>query len=264
MYMKKTMINLSRPIIFLDIESTGLDRENDRIIEFATCKLMPDGNTEVKAYLLNPGIPIPEASTAIHGITNEKVKGCPTFSQIAKSLLAYLEGCDIGGFNSNMFDLPMLFNEFSRSGLYWDYTKCQLIDVGNIFKIKQPRTLEAAVSIYLNRVHEGAHGAQADACATAEVFLEQLKQHEDLKNMSVPELARFSNYDKQMLDLSGKFVMDDQGNVLLNFGKYRGEKAIDHLDFLDWMINRASFAEDTVQVAVSVIESQSLSGEDLL
>jgi len=247
-------LTLTNPIAFIDIESTGVDRENDRIIELAVVKVFPDGTRETKCRRFNPGIPIPAGATAVHGITDADVAGLPAFSEFAQKFLDYIKGCDLGGFNSNNFDIPLLFNECSRAGIYFDYKAINMIDIGNIFKINEPRTLGAAVKLYLNKEHGEAHSAEADAIATADVFFQQMEKYELPTTM--PELALYSNYGNKLLDLSGKFVANENGDVLLNFGKYRGEKAVDHIDFLEWMVNRASFNRDTVDVANEIINAQ--------
>jgi DNA polymerase-3 subunit epsilon len=245
-------LQLTKPLVFLDIEATGLDLENDRIVELSLCKLHPDGTREVKTYRYNPGIPIPAEATEIHGITDEDVKDKPLFSQHAKGILAFIEGCDLAGFNSNRFDLPMLSNELARCGQYFDHRKANLVDIGNIFKIKEPRTLEAGVKFYCDREHAGAHGAEADVLATIDVFEKQLEKYEGLPT-DLKELALFSNYDSPILDLAGKFTSTKEGVILLNFGKYKGLPAADHLDFLDWMVYKASFTRDKVEIALSIL-----------
>lgn len=247
-----TKLKLSRPIVFLDIESTGLDTQTDRIVELCVCKVSPQNEYTVKTYRYNPGIAIPEAATAIHGITNEDVKDCPAFSQHAKGILAFLEGCDIAGYNSNNYDLPLLYSELTRAGVEWDWRQHHLIDVGNIFKIKEERTLAAATKFYCNRELESAHSAEADVIATAEVFFCQLERYDDMPD-EVEALARFSNYDKPMLDMQGKFTTDEDGDVIFTFGKHRGNKAKHHIDFCEWMAYKATFPKDTVDVAMRVI-----------
>ena len=244
-------IQLLRPIAFIDLECTGTNRETDRIVEIAICKLHPDGSRENKRRLINPGIPIPPVTTEIHGITDEMVKEAPTFRDIAKGLLELLEGCDIGGFNSNAFDCPMLFNEFARAGIYWDYTQFKMIDVGNLFKIREPRTLSAAVKFYTGNDLENAHSAEADINATVDVFLSQLDRYPDLPD-NVEELALISNHGRPVLDLSGKFSLNEKGEIILNF-KYKGERAEDHLDFIEWMYYKADFPADTRKICEELL-----------
>lgn len=245
------MIQFIRPITFLDIESTGVDKENDRIIELAVVKLLPTGERESKVVLLNPEIPIPPKATEIHHITDEMVKDKPTFRQIAKALYAFLEGSDLGGYNSNIFDIPLLFNEFNRAGIYFDYQDRNFIDVGNIFKIQETRTLSAAVKFYLNREHKDAHGALPDIEATIEVFFAQLRKYEEVPK-TAEELHLFCNYGKPLLDLSGKFTSNEEGEIVFNFGKHRGEKAKDYPDFLRWMMGK-DFNQDTMEIVRNLL-----------
>ena len=260
---EKMKLQLSRPIAFIDLETTGVDRENDRIVEIAVCKYMPDGKRQRKSRRVNPTIPIPAGASEVHGITDEMVANEPTFNKIAKGLLDMLEGCDVAGFNSNNFDIPLLFNEFTRAGLYWDYTKFLMIDAGNLFKIKEPRTLTAAVKFYCNNSHEDAHSAEADIEATLDVFLAQLEKYENDEEFpeTIEALALYTNYGNKIADLSGKFVYNDQDQLILNFGKHKGNPAKNHIDFLEWML-RANFAYDTCEIARQVIEENHLGIED--
>jgi DNA polymerase-3 subunit epsilon len=245
-------LQLEKPIVFLDIESTGTDREADRIIELSLLKQNPDGSRQVNTFRCNPGMAIPAGSTAVHGISDEDVKGLPIFSYFAQLVMDFIEGCDLAGFNSNNFDIPMLYNELMRCGKVLEYKKRRLIDVGNIFKIKEACTLTAAVKFYLSEEHEGAHGAEADVLATANVLFAQIDKYEDLPQ-TIDELALFSNFGNKMLDLSGKFSTNKDGVVVLNFGKYKGEPAKDHIDFLQWMVYRANFSQDTRDVALEIM-----------
>jgi DNA polymerase-3 subunit epsilon len=250
-------IQFTRPIALIDLETTGTDRENDRIVEIAVCKMDPDsGQIKTVCRKVNPTIPIPESASAVHGIKDEDVANEPTFKQIAKGLLDLIDGCDIAGFNSNSFDVPLLFNEFSRAGHFWDHTKFLMFDAGNLFKIEEPRTLSAAVKFYLNRDHSDAHSAQADIEATLDVFLAMLEKYGDKEGFpkTADELALYTNYGNRVADLSGKFVYNADGEILLNFGKYRGDRAKDHIDFLEWMAFKASFPGDTYAIATQLID----------
>lgn len=247
------MKKLERPLAFIDIEATGLNLEFDRIVELSICKLFPDGSREVKTKRYNPEISIPPEVTEIHGITDDDVKDKPLFRQEAKAILAYIEGCDLAGFNSNRYDVPLLFNEMLRAGLYLDYKQFKMIDVGNIFKIKEPRDLKAAVKFYCGTELQNAHSAEADITATVDVFLKQLEKYEDLPQ-DVGELALFSNHGNPILDLSGKFTMSN-GKIVFAFGPNRGKPAADYPDFLEWMVYKASFPRDTVEIAISLLSS---------
>lgn len=241
------MINLVRPIIFFDLEATGTDRENDRIVEISVLKLELDGSTKTFTTRINPTIPIPAGATEIHHITDNDVKDCKTFAQLAPGLFQSFKGCDLAGFNSNNYDVPLLYNEFLRCGLVLDYKSVNLIDVGNIFKIQEQRTLTAAAKFYCGVDLEDAHSAEADIKATYEVFKAQLEKYPDLPQ-DVAELAKFTNYGKNILDLSGKFCEDDNGVVLYNFGKNRGKPVKEDLGFLNWMMGK-DFAPDTLEIA---------------
>jgi len=244
---------LTRPLAFFDLEATGLDTANDRIVEIAITKLMPDGSRESKCRRLNPGIPIPASSTAIHGITDADVADCSTFNEVSLSLYEYISDCDIAGFNSNSFDLPMLYFHFQRAGILWDYKSFAKIDVGNIFKRREERTLSAGLKFYTGKTLENAHTADADTEATVDIFLAQIERYDDLP-LDLPTLERYSNYDRGFLDLSGKFSENENGDIILNFGKHKGEKAVEHIDFLEWMI-RADFPSDTYAICTEIIDN---------
>lgn len=250
---------LLRPIVFFDIESTGLDREHDRIVEFSATKIHVDGIWETRTKRINPSILIPAESTAIHGITNEMVADCPSFMKISNSLLSFITGCDLGVYGGISFDVPMLYNEFQRVGIKWDYHAHNIIDSGNIFKIQEPRDLTAAVNYYCNETFDDAHGAEADAIATAKVFFEQMGMYPILDEMNMEQLAEYSNYGKKILDVSGKFTYNEQGVIVLNFGKHRDQPAADHKDFLQWMLSK-DFPPDTVEVCNKVIRMEGEQG----
>lgn len=244
-------IKLNRPIAFFDLEATGLNLQEDRIVEIGICKLFPDGSRESKTRRINPEMPIPPSCTAIHGISDEDVKEQPTFKEIAAGLLKFIEGCDIAGYNSNHYDLPLLYNEFQRAGIIWDYHAFLKIDVGNLFKIKESRTLSAAVQFYCNRDMENAHSAEADINATVDVFLAQLDRYDDLPE-SLEELELFTNHGKKFLDLSGKFTFDDDGDVVFNFGPERGKKAIENISLVNWILGK-DFPKDTKDVCYDIL-----------
>ena len=176
-------LNLKRPIIFFDLETTGIDTAKDRIVEISMVKVMPDGEEITKTRRINPGMHIPEEATAVHGITDEDVKECPTFAQVAKSLEQFIRGCDFGGFNSNRFDLPVLVEEFLRAGVDVDFKRRKFVDVQNIFHKKEQRTLVAAYKFYCDKNLEDAHSAEADTKATYEVLMAQLDRYDDLENV---------------------------------------------------------------------------------
>ena len=233
-------LNLKRPLIFLDLETTGVDAAKDRIVEISLVKVMPDGSREVKTRRLNPEMHIPEAATAIHHITDEDVADCPTFAKIAKSLWSYMEGSDLAGYNSNKFDIPVLVEEFLRAGVDIDMHKCRLVDVQNIFHKLEQRTLVAAYKFYCHKDLEGAHGAEADTLATLEVLQAQLDRYpEDLQN-DVDFLSDFSRRDRSV-DFAGRIVTDDKGVERFNFGKHKGRSVVEVFNaepsYYSWMMN---------------------------
>lgn len=232
--------------------------QNDRIVEICIIKRHADGSKETKTRRLNPTIPIPDGASEVHGIYDKDVKNEPTFKQVAKGIHDFIQGCDIAGFNSNAFDAPMLYAEFTRSGIDWDYKQHRFIDVGNIFKRLYPRTLEAAVEMFLGRKHDGAHGAEPDTIATMEVFdffVNDTSYSEELPK-DIEELELYCNYDKPILDISGKFTTDKDGTIIFNFGKYKGEPAYEHIDFLEWMVYKANFPKDTNDIAIKIINNE--------
>jgi DNA polymerase-3 subunit epsilon len=244
-------LTLSRPLAFIDLETTGTNRATDRIIEMTVCKLFPDLTRDLRTWLMNPGMEIPQESINIHGITNDKVKNCLHFSDFApNSILPFLEGCDIAGFNSNSFDVPMLFHEFARCGIYWDYSKFKMVDAGNIYKINESRTLSSGYKFYCDKTLSKAHTSEADTLATVEIFLAQMEKY-DLPQ-TVEELALYSNYNKPVLDLSGKFSLDDGNNIIFNFGPNKGKRASNHLDFVLWMTMK-EFPRDTLSVCEKLL-----------
>ncbi len=213
-------LELKNPIIFLDLETTGVDVSRDRIVEISLVKILPGGDREVKTRRVNPEMPIPAEATAIHGITDDDVKDEPPFRALARSLASYMEGCDLGGFNSNRFDIPMLVEEFLRAGVDVDFKRRKFVDVQNIFHQKERRTLEAAYKFYCDRELEGAHSAEADVMATFEVLEAQLDRYPDLQN-DVAFLADFSARDN-CADYAGRVVYDDKGVEVFGFGKHKG------------------------------------------
>jgi len=252
-------LNLKNPLVFFDLETTGLDVAKDRIVEISTVKVLPNGKEEVKTYKLNPGkdekgkqILIPEQSTAIHGITNEDVKDAQTFKEIAKQLASYLEGCDFSGYNCNRFDVPLLVEEFIRADVDFDIKKHKVIDVQTIFHKMEKRTLAAAYKFYCGKKLENAHSAEADTIATFEVLKSMLDiyqgaEFEDQKGeISTPivndmeALAEFSSFNRNA-DFAGRIVYDDKNREMFNFGKYKGKLVEDVFEkdpgYYGWMIN---------------------------
>ena len=246
-------LNLKRPIIFFDLETTGTDTSNDRIVEISMVKVAPDGEKTIKTRRINPEMPIPAEATAIHHITDEDVKDCPTFKQIAKSLKAFMEGCDFGGFNSNRFDLPVLVEEFLRAEVDVDFRKRRYIDVQNIFHKKEERTLVAAYRFYCNKDLEAAHSAEADTLATYEVLLGQLERYEDLQN-DVDFLSEYSTRNRTA-DFAGRIGYDDKEQEIFTFGKYKGRVVAEIFEkdpsYYDWMMN-GDFPQYTKKIITEI------------
>ncbi|MBE5033132.1 3'-5' exonuclease [Gallalistipes aquisgranensis] len=246
-------LNLKNPIVFLDLETTGVDPSRDRIVEISLVKVMPDGTKEVKTRRINPEMPIPPAATAVHGITDEDVKDCPRFREIAKSLAAYIEGCDFGGFNSNKFDIPVLAEEFLRAGVDVDLKKRKMVDVQNIFHKMEQRTLVAAYKFYCDKDLENAHSAEADTLATYEVLMAQLDRYEELKN-DIDFLADFSSRS-QFVDYAGRIVYDEKGVEVFNFGKHKGRSVAEVFreepSYYSWMMN-GDFPKYTQKVITEI------------
>ena len=232
-------LNLKRPLVFFDLETTGVDTVNDRIVEVSMIKIMPSGEEVVRTRRINPQMHIPEQATAIHGITDEMVKDEPTFAQIAKSMAQFIEGCDFGGFNSNRFDLPMLVEEFLRAGVDVDFKRCKFIDVQNIFHKMEQRTLVAAYKFYCDKDLQDAHSAEADTRATYEVLKAQLDRYPDLQN-DVASLADFSARG-ETVDYAGRIVYNDKGEEVFAFGKHKGRRVSDVFEqepsYYSWTMN---------------------------
>ncbi len=232
-------LSLKNPIVFFDLETTGTNIATDRIVEIAYLKVYPNGNEESKKYLVNPEMPIPQEVTAIHGINNDDVKNSPTFKEIAKTIAKDIEGCDLAGYNSLRFDLPLLAEEFLRVDVDIDLSRRKMIDVQVIFHKMEQRTLSAAYKFYCNSDLDNAHSAEADTRATYEVLLSQLDRYPNLKN-DVAFLADFSTQQKSA-DFAGRIVYNDKNEEVFNFGKYKGKKVADvfkeDIGYYGWMMN---------------------------
>lgn len=242
--MKK--LSLKKPIIFFDLETTGTSVTNDRIVEISMIKVMPNGEEHTRTLRINPGRPIPAEATAIHHITDADVADKPEFKQIAKDLAQSFVGCDIAGFNSNRFDIPMLSEEFARAGVDFDFSKARFVDVQTIFHKKEQRTLVAAYRFYCNKDLEAAHSANADTRATYEVLLAQLDKYPDLPN-DIDELSKYSSQNRNV-DLMGRIVLNDKGLETINFGKYKGQSVAEVLKkdpgYYSWIL-QGDFPQDT-------------------
>ncbi len=247
-------LNLKNPIVFFDLETTGTNITKDRIVEISFLKVHPNGKQEVKTKRINPEMPIPKESSDIHGITDEDIKDAPTFRQIAKSLADQIEGCDLAGFNSSRFDIPLLAEEFLRVGVDIDFSRRKLIDVQIIFHKKEQRTLEAAYKFYCDRTLEDAHSAEADTLATYEVLKAQLDRYEDLPN-DMGKLAEEYSFFNNNVDLAGRIIRDENGVEIFNFGKHKGKPVAEVLkvepSFYAWMMD-ADFPLNTKQVLTQI------------
>ena len=232
-------LNLKNPLVFFDLETTGINIVKDRIVEISFVKVHPNGKEESKTRRINPEMPIPPESTAIHGITDEDVKDCPTFKEIAKSLAAQIEGCDLAGYNSNRFDLPLLAEEFLRAGVDIDLNKRKFVDVQTIFHKMEQRTLAAAYKFYCDKSLENAHTAEADTMATYEVLKAQLDRYPELQN-DINFLSQYSSYGNNV-DFAGRMVYNDKGEEVINFGKYKGRLVEEVLKndpgYYSWIMN---------------------------
>ena len=214
-------LNLKNPLVFFDLETTGTNINSDRIVEICYLKVYPNGNEESKTMRINPEMHIPEASSAVHGIYDADVADCPTFKEVAKNIANDIEGCDLAGFNSNRFDIPLLAEEFLRAGVDIDMMKRKFIDVQVIFHKLEQRTLSAAYKFYCDKNLEDAHTAEADTRATYEVLMAQLDHYPDVLENDMKFLADFSSYNKNV-DFAGRIVYNEQGVEVFNFGKYKG------------------------------------------
>jgi DNA polymerase III subunit epsilon len=246
-------LNLKNPIVFFDLETTGIDIVNDRIVEISYLKVYPNGKQESNTYLVNPTIPIPKKSTEIHGIKDEDVKDAPTFGELAKTLSKILEGADLAGYNSNKFDIPLLVEELLRADVDLDLGKRKFIDVQVIFHKKEQRTLSAAYKFYCEKGLEDAHSASADTLATYEILKAQLDRYPDLKN-DIEELSKFSSHTRNV-DFAGRIIREEDGTEKFNFGKYKG-KTVEEVFAKDpayygWMMNN-EFPLNTKKVLTSI------------
>lgn len=260
-------LNLKNPIAFFDLETTGINIAKDRIVEISILKIFPNGNKESKTWLVNPEIEIPKEASDIHGITNERVVTEPTFKELAAEVNKMIEGCDLAGFNSNRFDIPLLAEEMLRIGLDFSMENRLAVDVQTIFHKKEQRTLTAGYKFYCDKDLTDAHSAEADTKATYEILLAQLDKYEDLEN-DVEILSEFSRHNKRA-DFSGHILFNDKDEEIFSFGKYKGQKVVDVLSkdkgYFNWIQN-ADFPLYTKKVLKKIKENMSGSGftiEDL-
>lgn len=246
-------LKLERPIVFFDIETTGLNITQDRIIEISYIKVFPDGHEVKDCIRVNPGIPVPKASFDVHHISDDDLRDCPPFEQVAHQLFEIFDGCDIAGFNSNMFDIPVLDEEFTRAGIDFDWSKCHFIDAQTIFHKKEKRDLAAACLFYCGHEMENHHSSMADTQTTYDVLCAQLERYDDLCD-DVAELSRYSSHSR-FADLKGFVVLNDQNQEVVNFGKYKGKVLEEVLKtdygYADW-VRRSEFPSSTKRVFARV------------
>lgn len=246
-------LNLNKPICFFDLETTGISITKDRIVEISILKVNPDGSEEKKTWLVNPEMQIPDVVIAVHGITNEKVANEPTFKELAKEINSWIKDADLGGFNSNRFDIPLLAEEMLRAGVDFDMKNRQSVDVQTIFHKMEQRTLTAAFKFYCDKNLDDAHSAEADTMATYEVLKAQLDRYDDLEN-DTAFLADFSSR-KKLADFAGFIAYDKEGNECFSFGKHKGKKVTEILEkepgYFGWLLS-ADFPLYTKKVLTAI------------
>lgn len=247
-------LNLKRPLVFFDLETTGIDIARDRIVEISMVKVLPDGDRDIKTRRINPEMHIPAESTVIHGITDEDVKDCHTFKQIARSLAQFIEGCDLAGYNSNRFDVPMLVEEFLRAGVDVDLSTRKFVDVQTIFHKMEQRTLTAAYKFYCGKEIENAHSAEADTLATYEVLLGQLEKYDSVLENDVNFLADFSRVNRTV-DFAGRVILNSNDVPVFSFGKHKGRVVAEVFttepSYYDWIM-KGDFTLNTKNVVTKI------------
>jgi len=239
-------LQLTKPLIVFDLETTGISISNDRIVEIACIKVHPDGREDTLHKRINPGMPIPAEVTAIHGISDADVANEPKFEEVARDLATYMQGCDFAGFNSNKFDFPMLVEEFLRAGVDFDVENRKFIDAQRIFHMMEPRNLSAAYRFYCDKNLENAHSAVADTRATWEIIQSQITRYPQLKN-TIDELGKVSGQNN-LVDLAGRMIYNAEGKEVFNFGKHRN-KMVEEVfkkepGYYQWMMDN-DFSLDT-------------------
>ncbi len=246
-------LQLINPIAFIDLETTGINISADKIVEIAIVKILQDGTKQVKRKLINPEMPIPAQATEVHGISDEMVKDAPTFKQVANEIKQYIEGCDIGGYNSNRFDIPLLIEEFLRVGINLNMQGRKFVDVQKVFHMMEQRTLTAAYKFYCNKSLDDAHSAEADATATWEILEAQIERYPQIGN-SVDSIVKFTGED-DIVDFARRFIKV-KGIEVFNFGKHKGkpvEQVIkEEPQYYDWMM-KGDFAMDTKQKFTEIL-----------
>ena len=246
-------LELKRPLAVIDLETTGVNPGSDRIVEIAIVKIFPDGTQLVKRKLINPEMPISKASSDIHGITDEMIKDAPTFKQVANEIKQFLENCDLGGYNSNKFDIPLLVEEFLRIGIDFKFETRKLVDVQKIFYQMEPRTLSAAYKFYCKKELLNAHSAEADVLATWEVLDAQLERYPQLGN-SIESILKVIG-EEEIVDFARRMIIQE-GKIIFNFGKHKGKQVEDvfriERSYYDWMM-QGDFPQHTKQKVTEIL-----------
>ena len=246
-------LSLTRPLCFFDLETTGVNVAKDRVVEISILKIFPNGNKESKTWLVNPEMPIPPQTTAVHGITDEKVANEPTFKQLSKDIYSMIKGSDLAGFNSDRFDIPLLAEEMLRAEIDVDFKKHLTVDVQTIFHKMEKRNLSAAYKFYCGKDLDNAHSAEADTNATYEVLKSQIEKYDELEN-DVSKLSAFSTRIKSD-DFAGFVIVDEDGDAAFNFGKHKGKKVVEVLGrepgYFSWLLN-ADFPRYTKKVLTAI------------
>lgn len=251
-------LSLTRPLAFIDLETTGINMSSDRIVEIAIVKIMPDGTKQVKRKLINPEMVIPQSSIDVHGITNEMVKDAPTFKQAGNEIKQFLENCDLAGYNSNKFDIPLLVEEFLRAGQDFNVDGRKLVDVQKVFHMMEPRTLSAAYKFYCSKELENAHSAEVDATATWEVLDAQVARYPQIGN-TVDSILKAVG-DDEIVDFARRMIVQE-GKIIFNFGKHKGKVVEDVLrmerSYYDWMM-QGDFPQHTKQKLTEILHKMLL------
>lgn len=246
-------LKLHKPLCIFDLETTGLNISKDRIVEICVLKVNPDASRESKTWLVNPEMPIPPHVSEVHGIYDKDVEDAPTFKEIAPKIMEMIMGSDLGGFNSNRFDVPLLAEEMLRAGMDFDLNKIKLVDAQTIYHKKEPRNLSAAYQFYCDKTLENAHSAEADVLATFEVLDAQVGKYDDIPK-DIAGLSNFSSHRKSA-DLAGMIEFDKDGDEIFTFGKYKGQKVTEVLEkdkgYFGWILN-ADFPLYTKKVLTQI------------
>ena len=253
-------LNITRPIVFFDLETTGVNIVKDRIVEISILKVFPNGNRESKTWLINPTIPIPNETTKVHGITDEKVKNEPNFKELYLEIFDLIKDCDLAGYNSNKFDIPLLVEEFLRCDKHFKFSDFKAIDVQNIFHKMEQRTLSAAYKFYCDKDLINAHSAEADTQATYEILLAQIEKYKELKN-DTNFLSEFSKRGGKSIDMAGFIKLNEKNQLVLTFGKNKGRtlEAIyeENPGYFSWVI-QADFPQFTKNILREFISTMKL------